>query len=70
MEMQELEIIIRRDGSLNVSVKGVSGEKCLAVTGGLERAVGKITGREYTSEYYMQDSLQESYQRDSRKSGN
>lgn len=54
MEMQELEITIDGEGRVLVHVNGVSGEGCLAVTRGLEEAVGTVTERSYAPSYYEQ----------------
>ena len=54
MEMQELEITINREGKVQVAVRGVHGEGCLAVTRNIETAVGTVEEREYTAEYYEQ----------------
>lgn len=54
MEMQELEIVIDREGKVQVAVRGVHGEGCLAITRNIETAVGTVEEREYTAEYYEQ----------------
>ena len=54
MEMQELEITIDREGKVQVAVRGVHGEGCLAMTKNIENAVGTVEKREYTAEYYEQ----------------
>jgi hypothetical protein len=54
MEMQELEITIDKEGRVQVAVRGVQGEGCLAVTKNIENAVGTVEEREYTAEYYEQ----------------
>ncbi|NMB78326.1 MAG: DUF2997 domain-containing protein [Methanomicrobiales archaeon] len=54
MEMQEMEIIIDKTGNVQVAVKGVKGDGCLALSKNLEGALGSVTGREYTGEYYEQ----------------
>jgi hypothetical protein len=54
MEMQELEITIDKEGQVQVAVRGVHGEGCLAVTRNIEEAVGRVEEREYTPEYYEQ----------------
>ncbi|PKL65508.1 MAG: hypothetical protein CVV32_03345 [Methanomicrobiales archaeon HGW-Methanomicrobiales-3] len=54
MEMQELEITIDREGRVQVAVRGVKGEGCLALTKNIEDAVGTVEEREYTAEYYEQ----------------
>jgi hypothetical protein len=52
MEMKELEITIDREGRVQVAVRGVQGESCLAMTKNIEEAVGTVEEREYTAEYY------------------
>lgn len=52
MEKQELEIIIRQDGSVTIAVKGVRGSQCLAVTKGLEESVGCLTQRSLSAAFY------------------
>ena len=54
MEMQELEIIIDKNGRVQVAVKGVHGEVCSALTKDLEEAIGTVEERNYTSGYYEQ----------------
>jgi hypothetical protein len=54
MEMQELEITIDQEGRVQVHVNGIRGEGCLAVTRGLEEAVGTVTERSYAPSYYEQ----------------
>jgi hypothetical protein len=54
MEMQELDITIDREGRVQVTVRGVKGEGCLAMTRSIENAVGTVEEREYTAEYYEQ----------------
>ena len=52
--MQELEITINREGRVQVAVRGVKGEGCLAITKNIENAIGTVEEREYTGEYYEQ----------------
>lgn len=52
MEMQELEIVIGRDGQVTVSVKGARGTECLALTRMLEEQLGDLVMREHTPEFY------------------
>jgi len=51
---QEIEIIIKPDGTVEESVRGVSGPECEAVTKAIEDALGEIDKREHTSDYYGQ----------------
>jgi hypothetical protein len=51
MEVQEVEIIIGKDGQVQVQVRGVQGKACLILTEGLEEALGsEILLREMTSD--------------------
>jgi hypothetical protein len=61
MEMQELEITIDKEGKVQVAVRGVHGEGCLAITNNIENAVGTVEEREYTAEYYEQPVTVRSY---------
>ena len=40
MELQEIEVIIGKDGQVQIQVRGVHGTKCLALTKELEQALG------------------------------
>lgn len=63
MEMQELEITIDKEGRVQVAVRGVKGEGCLALTKNIEDAVGTVEEREYTAEYYEQPVEVTAYER-------
>lgn len=63
MEMQELEITIDKTGRVQVAVRGIHGEGCLALTKNIENAVGAVQEREYTAEYYEQPEEVSGYQR-------
>ncbi|OPY36505.1 MAG: hypothetical protein A4E35_02045 [Methanoregula sp. PtaU1.Bin051] len=52
MELEELEIVIPRDGTLQVSVKGLRGATCLSATKRLEEATGIVISRNFTAAYY------------------
>jgi hypothetical protein len=54
MEMQELEIVIDKEGRVQVRVQGAHGQECMAVTKNLENAVGAVEDRTYTPSYYEQ----------------
>ena len=55
-EKQEIEFVIRPDGTVEERVTGISGPNCEKVTQAIEQALGKVTEREHTSEYYNQQS--------------
>ncbi len=53
MSMQEIEVAIDPDGNVSISVKGLKGDGCLALTRDFEAALGgEITSRERTAEAY------------------
>ena len=51
MELQEIEVVIGKDGQVQIQVRGVSGMKCLDLTRELEEALGgEILSRIMTPE--------------------
>ncbi len=51
MEMQEITVVIEKDGQVRVEVRGVKGMSCLDVTKGLEEALGgQVEDRQMTPE--------------------
>lgn len=40
MELQEIEVVIGKDGQVQIQVRGVNGPKCLDLTRELEAALG------------------------------
>jgi hypothetical protein len=56
MDLQEMEITIDKEGRIQVNVKGVQGTGCLAFTRELENALGVVEQREYTADYYQQET--------------
>ena len=40
MELQEIEVVIGKDGQVQIQVRGVQGLKCLELTKELEAALG------------------------------
>lgn len=51
---QELEIKVTKDGAVEIKVKGVSGPGCEALTKDIEDALGTVTSREKTGEYFQE----------------
>ncbi|HLV43463.1 MAG TPA: DUF2997 domain-containing protein [Aggregatilineales bacterium] len=51
-QRQEIEFVIRPDGTVEEKVTGVGGPACEDVTRGIEQALGEIQHRERTAEYY------------------
>ncbi len=52
---QEIEFTINPDGSVGIAVKGAKGKKCTEITREIEEALGIVTNRTYTSDYYQQE---------------
>ena len=51
VEMQEITVVIDKDGQVRVEVRGVKGTSCLDVTKGLEEALGgQVEDRQMTPE--------------------
>ncbi len=51
-EMDELEIKIDKDGNVTIKVVDGQGERCLDLTKDLEEALGLVTDRQLTPDYY------------------
>ncbi len=57
MELQEIEVIIGKDGQVQIQVRGVQGLKCLEITKELEEALGgEILARIMTPEALEQEN--------------
>jgi hypothetical protein len=52
MDKQQVELIIKPDGTVEESVSGVSGPDCELLTESFEKALGVVTKREKKAEYY------------------
>ncbi|OQY48797.1 MAG: hypothetical protein B6242_01240 [Anaerolineaceae bacterium 4572_78] len=53
MELQEIEVIIEKDGQVSIQVRGVKGLSCLDLTKDLELILGgKIEAREINADSY------------------
>ena len=62
MEMQEIQVIIEKDGQVRLEVCGVKGPACLDLTKDLEEALGgKVEDRQMTSEA-LESQVQEQNQ--------
>jgi hypothetical protein len=51
---QQIEFIIRPDGSLEERIIGVEGSDCERITASIEQAIGDILSRERTQDFYSQ----------------
>lgn len=53
MDLEEIEVIIDKDGQVHIQVRGVKGTTCLDLTSGLEAALGgEVELRELQPEAY------------------
>ncbi len=52
--MQEIKLIIGKDGKVNIDVAGVSGPACQDLTKSIENALGKTESVKNKPEYYEQ----------------
>lgn len=52
MNIQEIELVVRPDGTVTSRVRGVKGPVCLGITAGLERLLGGDVTREATAEMH------------------
>lgn len=52
---QEIEFTINPDGSVGIAVKGAKGKKCTEITKEIEEALGIVSNRTYTGDYYQQE---------------
>jgi hypothetical protein len=59
--MDELEIKIDGDGNVTIRVIDGDGEHCVKLTKELEEALGLVTDRQLTSEYYEESESVEGH---------
>jgi hypothetical protein len=52
MDKQQLEIVIKPDGTVEESVSGVVGPECESLTESFEKALGVVAQRDKKAEYY------------------
>lgn len=53
-ERVEIELTFGPDGEVRLETHGLKGQSCLAETEALERALGRVTRRTRTAEFYQQ----------------
>lgn len=51
---REIQFTINDDGEVSIQVLGVKGEECERLTREIELALGVVSTRQHTSEYYVQ----------------
>ncbi|HZU97570.1 MAG TPA: DUF2997 domain-containing protein [Planctomycetota bacterium] len=55
---QELEFSIDDDGKISIKVVGAEGSECLELTKAIEEALGVVTDRKKTSDFYVEKKEQ------------
>ena len=53
---RDLVITIDAEGNVQIQVEGVAGSSCVEMTKWLEDELGDVTEREFTGEYYQQET--------------
>jgi hypothetical protein len=53
-ERHDLNIMITKNGKVEIEVKGINGPLCVDITKDLEEELGEVLNREKTSEYYKE----------------
>ncbi|HEC23521.1 MAG TPA: DUF2997 domain-containing protein [Chloroflexi bacterium] len=51
-EKQQIEFVIKPDGTVEEKVSGVSGPACEEITEAIEKALGEVVRREKTPDYF------------------
>jgi hypothetical protein len=57
---REIQFSIDDEGNVSIQVKGVSGPECERITREIEEAIGVVSHRERTSEFYQEVTTEES----------
>jgi hypothetical protein len=53
----EIELVFTPEGEVRLETRGLKGKTCLAETEALEKALGNVTDRTRTSEFYQQPAV-------------
>jgi hypothetical protein len=53
----ELEVIIQKDGKIEIQVRGVKGKTCLNLTQKIEHQLGLVEKKQLSSEYSLNPTL-------------
>jgi len=56
---KDIFFTINDDGEVTIKVEGAPGADCTELTKSIEEALGIVSERQYTSEYYQQEETQE-----------
>ena len=55
MSQEELEIVLRPDGEIEVATHGVKGKRCIEYVKALVAALGKVRHSEKTAEFFEEE---------------
>jgi hypothetical protein len=55
---KDIFFTIDENGEVKIEVKGAPGADCMALTKEIEEALGIVSDRQHTSEYYQQEESQ------------
>jgi hypothetical protein len=58
-EIQEIDVILKPDGTVKLEVRGVKGDKCLALTEDLEKLLGGGTVERMHTDEFLQAEQEE-----------
>lgn len=64
--MKQVNVNISPEGEVEIDVQGVSGPTCLALTEGIERALGRMTVRDSKPEMHQHDHASQKQSTDHR----
>jgi hypothetical protein len=63
MPMEQIEYLIKPDGTVEERVVGIPGVNCEQATSPIEAKLGAVEKREHTPEYYQQQAAQQQWQK-------
>tara|TARA_B100000287_G_scaffold166500_1_gene157059 strand:+ start:5318 stop:5533 length:216 start_codon:yes stop_codon:yes gene_type:complete len=58
-EQERVKFTIKQDGTVIEEVLNAEGNKCVELTKTIEERLGDVVNRDYKSEYYQQNTVEE-----------
>jgi hypothetical protein len=55
--MAKMSITITPNGDVKIQIEGIKGKKCVDFSKAFEEALGEVSDRKFTSEYYQEESI-------------
>ena len=68
-QRKELQIMIGKDGKIELKVQGVNGPECIKTTDFLTDNLGTVLSQEKTSDYYKEKQNENIYNTDGGENG-